>query len=71
LGSLERGNSFGSCRSCLEAARKRYQQHLEGPEKEKGQKLEGKGPVILLMCRRPTLGELSEKNAVVQGFYFF
>jgi len=44
--------SFGSCGSCVEAAGKGYQQGQEGPEKGKGRKPEGKGPVILLMhCR--------------------
>jgi hypothetical protein len=35
---------------CLEAAEKRPLKGPAGLEKEKGQKPEGKGPVILLMC---------------------
>lgn len=44
--SGKRGKSFVSC---LEAAWKQVRRESEGLEKVKGQKLEGKGHVILLM----------------------
>ena len=49
MGSSERGKSLDSCLEAAEAAEKWYQKGPEGPEKVKGQKLEGKGHVILLM----------------------
>ena len=46
--------------SCLEAAEKRSIKGAEGPEKGKGRKPEGEGPVILLMLWRKRVLKVEE-----------
>jgi hypothetical protein len=48
-GSSKRSGRSNSCLKALKADEKGPQKGPEGPEKVKGQKLEGEGPVVLLM----------------------